>query len=168
VSAVNFVAGTQCPDGGFPLSFGATPCTSDTDATAMVVQALLATGRVVRAQQGLTWLAGRQQANGGLSFGDGAPTVAPNTNTTGLAGQAFRAGGRLLAAQKARTFILSLRLGCDAAAEDRGAIAYDATGFDPATAVRATAQAVLGLGGPSLARLSATGSVPQAPVLACP
>ncbi len=167
-SAVNFAAGTQCPDGGFPLTFGATPCASDTDATAMVVQALLATGRLAKARQGLSWLVSRQQTNGGLSFGDGAATVAPNTNTTGLAGQAFRAGGRPQAANKAKTFILGLQLGCDAAVEDRGAIAYDATGFDQNTAVRATAQAVHGLGGPGLAGLSATGSVPQAPELVCP
>lgn len=167
-SSVTFAATTQCPDGGFPITFGATPCASDTDATAMMVQALLATGRHVKAQQGLSWLASRQQPNGGLSFGDGATTVTPNTNTTGLAAQAFRAGGRLLAAHQARTFILSLQAGCDTDPSLRGAIAYDASGHDPATGVRATAQAVLGLGGPSLATLSASGSVPQAPELACP
>src|SRR4029079_17638408 len=77
-SAVDFAAGTQCSDGVFPLDFGVTPCASDTDATAMVTQALLATGRIGDAQEGLTWLASRQQANGGLSFGPGDPTVAPN------------------------------------------------------------------------------------------
>ncbi|TDV43726.1 prenyltransferase/squalene oxidase repeat-containing protein [Actinophytocola oryzae] len=167
-SAVSFLAGTQCPDGGFPIAFGVTPCASDTDATAMAMQALLATGRIVKAEQGLSWLASKQQANGGISAIDGNTSVAPNTNTTGLAGQAFRAGGRLGAAQKAKNFVLSLQLGCAAAVEDRGAIAYDTTGFDPNTAVRATAQAVLALGAPPLARLSSSGSVPQAPELACP
>lgn len=164
-SAVDFLAGTQCADGGFPLSFGVTPCVSDTDSTAMVTQALQATGRILKAQQGLTWLAGKQKANGGLSAGTAA---APNTNTTGLAGQAFRAGGRLTAASQAKAFIVSLQVGCAGPLGDRGAIAYDQTGFDPNTAVRATAEAVLGLGGPGLAHLSAAGSAPEAPALACP
>ncbi|OLF09705.1 peptidase [Actinophytocola xinjiangensis] len=167
-SSVAFAVDTQCPDGGFPLTFGASVCASDTDATAMVVQALLATGRHATAQQGLTWLAGRQQTNGGLSYGDGSSTVAPNANTTGLAGQAFLAGGRSWAAHQARTFVLGLQAGCDADASLRGAIAYDGTGHDPATSVRATAQAVLGLGGPGLAMLTSSGSVPQAPELVCP
>lgn len=165
-SAVDFLAGTQCADGGFPLSFGATPCVSDTDSTAMVTQALQANGRILKAQQGLSWLAGKQQANGGLSSGTG--DTAPNTNTTGLAGQAFRAGGRLNAASQAKTFIVSQQVGCGAPLGDRGAIAYDQTGFDPSTGVRATAQAVLGLGGPDLAHLSTAGSSAAAPVLTCP
>jgi len=166
-SAVAFAAGTQCPDGGFPMSFDVTPCASDTDATAMVTQALLATGRIAKAEQGLTWLASKQQATGGLSFGDGAATVVPNTNTTGLAGQAFRAGGRLLAAHKAKTFVLGLQVGCDGPVENRGAIAYDVAGYDQNTVVRATAQAVLALGGPGLAKLTASGAKPQAFELAC-
>lgn len=167
-SAVDFLAGTQCADGGFPLSFGVTPCVSDTDSTAMVTQALQASGRILKAQQGLTWLAGKQQANGGLSYGTGGTTAAPNSNTTGLAGQAFRAGGRLNAASQAKAFIVSLQVGCTGPVGDRGAIAYDQTGFNANTAVRATAQAVLGLGGPGLAHLSAAGSAPETPVLTCP
>lgn len=159
-SAVDFLAGTQCANGGFPLSFGATPCVSDTDSTAMVVQALAADGRIAKAQQGLTWLAGRQQANGGLSVGTGDPGVAPNANTTGLAGQAFRSGGRLNAALNAKNFLTSLQVGCTGPVANRGAIAYDSTGFDPNTAVRATTQGVLGLGGPSLVNLTAAGSTP--------
>jgi hypothetical protein len=165
-SAVDFAAGTQCTDGGFPLDFGVSPCVSDTDATALTVQALLATGRFTDANEGLTWLASMQQPNGGLSS-TGSVATPPNANTTGLAGQAFRAGGRFLAAARARAFLVHLQVGCSGAAADRGAIAFDATGFDPATALRATPQAVLGLGGPSLATLTAAGSSPTAPVLAC-
>jgi hypothetical protein len=166
-ASVTFAANTQCPDGGFPMAFEVTPCASDTDATAIVVQALLASGRYAKAQQGLNWLVSRQQSNGGLSAGDGAAAVAPNTNTTGLAAQTFRSGGRLSAAQKATSFVLGLQVGCDADPAQRGAIAFDGTGFDPATGVRATTQAVLGLGGSSLVALSASGSVPQAPELVC-
>jgi hypothetical protein len=32
----------------------------------MVTQALQATGRISKSQQGLTWLAGKQQASGGI------------------------------------------------------------------------------------------------------
>ncbi|WP_370941946.1 peptidase [Amycolatopsis sp. cg5] len=168
-AAVDFAAGTQCADGGFPLSFGAPTCVSDTDSTAMVTQALLATGRVAKAQQGLTWLIGKQQANGGISYGTGDPATAPNTNTTGLAGQAFKAGGRLAAAVKARNFIVSVQVGCAGPIPDRGAIAYDASGFNPANAVRATAQAVLGTGtGSGFATLTSAGSASAAPSLTCP
>ncbi|GAA0582708.1 peptidase [Kribbella sandramycini] len=164
-SAVNFAVGTQCADGGFPIFFGTTPCVSDTDATAMVVQALLATHRYADAAEGLDFLASKQQADGGLAAGAGAAT--PNTNTTGLAGQAFRAGGRTTDANQAKSYLLGRQQGCSAPAAVRGAIAYDATGFDPATAPRATAQAVLGLGAPGLHQLTAAGSSPTAATLSC-
>ncbi|MEA5363114.1 prenyltransferase/squalene oxidase repeat-containing protein [Amycolatopsis sp., V23-08] len=167
-SAVTFLAGTQCADGGFPLDFGVTPCVSDTDSTAMAAQALQATGRRGKSQQGLTWLAGKQQAGGGISAGTGDPAVAPNTNTTGLAGQAFRAGLRLAAAQKAKTFLTGLQLGCAGIVANRGAIAYDATGYNADTVVRATTQGILGLGGRGLAQLTSAGSSAVEPVLACP
>lgn len=166
--AVNFLAGTQCADGGFPLDLAATPCVSDTDSTAMVTQALQATGRIGKSRQGLTWLAGKQQANGGISVGTGDPAVAPNANTTGLAGQAFRAGLRLAAAQKAKTFVTGLQVGCAGAPANRGAIAYDATGYNADTVVRATTQAVLGLGGRGLAQLTSAGSSAAEPTLTCP
>jgi hypothetical protein len=166
-SAVDFAAGTQCADGGFPVFFDVAPCVSDTDATALVAQALLATGHWVDAQEGLSWLASVQQADGGLSAQAGDASTPPNANTTGLAGQAFRTGGRLLAAARARAFLVHLQVGCSGAAADRGAIAFDASGFDPATAQRSTPQAILGLGGPDLATLTATGSAPTEPVLLC-
>jgi hypothetical protein len=140
---------------------------SDTDTTGIVVQALLATGRIAAAERGAAWLVGKQQSNGGISVGTGAVTTAPNTNTTGLAGEALRAAGRPLAALRARSFILSVQVGCAGPVDQRGAIAFDATGFDPTTAPRATAQAILGLVGPSMANLSSAGSDPAARTLAC-
>ncbi|MEU8632188.1 peptidase [Amycolatopsis sp. NPDC048633] len=166
-ASVNFLAGTQCADGGFPLDLAATPCVSDTDSTAMVAQALQATGRLGKSQQGLTWLAGKQQADGGIPVGTGDPAVAPNANTTGLAGQAFRVGLRPAAAQKAKTFITGLQVGCAGAPATRGAIAYDATGYHADTAVRATTQAVLGLGGRGLAQLTSAGSSAAEPARNC-
>ncbi|GAA3028045.1 hypothetical protein GCM10010484_17100 [Actinokineospora globicatena] len=165
VSAVDYAAATQCPDGGFPIVLGAPTCSSDTDATALVTQALLATGRTAKAQQGLTWLKSKQQAGGGIAYGNGSGT--PNANTTGLAGQAFRAGNRPAAALKARQYILSLRQTCTAPTAQRGAIAYDATGYDPTTVTRATTQAILGLHGAPFATLTSAGSTTGAPTLAC-
>ncbi|RSM75076.1 peptidase [Amycolatopsis sp. WAC 01375] len=160
--AVTFLAGTQCPDGGFPLSFGEATCTSDVDATATVVQALRATGDPVNAGEGTSWLVTKQHPNGGFGFA----TNAPNANSTGLAAQAL-AGHRPAAAVKAREFLRSLQTGCAGTEADRGAIAYDATGLNPSTAPRATAQAILGLARVPLSDLHGGGR-PQAPVLACP
>ncbi|MCS7475466.1 prenyltransferase/squalene oxidase repeat-containing protein [Umezawaea endophytica] len=160
-SAVDFLVGTQCPDGGFPLTFGATPCASDVDSTAMVAQALRATGRNADAREGLTWLVGVQATGGGFGVGT------PNANSTGLAAQALKSGGRFLAAAKARAFLRAVQVGCSGPVADRGAIAYDATGFDPLTATRATAQGVLGLAGVGLAALE-SGGRNTAPVLTCP
>jgi hypothetical protein len=160
-SSVTFLAGTQCADGGFPQDFGQTPCVSDVDSTSMVVQALRATGDDTNAGEGTTWLAGRQNPDGGFSLG----TAASNANSTGLAAQTL-AGHRPVAAVKARQFLRSLQQGCSAPVANRGAISYDATGFDAATAPRATAQAVLGLTGVKFANLNGGGK-PQAPTLAC-
>jgi hypothetical protein len=161
-SAVTFLTGAQCADGGFPLNFGEATCTSDVDATATAVQALRATGDAANAVEGTAWLVTKQHANGGFGFG----TNAPNANSTGLAAQAL-AGHRPTAAAKAREFLRSLQTGCTGAAADRGAIAYDATGLNASTAPRATAQAILGLARVPLSDLH-DGGRPQAPVLACP
>ncbi|MBB5953563.1 hypothetical protein FHS29_000133 [Saccharothrix tamanrassetensis] len=159
VAAVDFLAGTQCSDGGFPVRFGQSPCVGDVDGTAMAVQALLAADRPVDAREGLAWLTGVQQSSGGF----GAPA---NANSTGLAAQALAAGGEVHAAHRARSFLKSLQVGCAGTPQTRGAIAYDASGFDPATAVRATAQAVPGLTGTPFRALRG-GGVAGAPTLSC-
>jgi hypothetical protein len=163
--AVAFLARQQCADGGIPLDFGVQPCAGDVDATALAVQALRFTGRTAAANRGLAWLASKQQAGGGLAALDGTGT--PNANSTGVAGQAFADGGRVVAAVRAGVFLARLQVRCSGPVADRGAIPFDRTGFDPATAPRATAQAVLGLTGVGLAKLTATGSRPADPVLAC-
>jgi hypothetical protein len=160
--AVSFLAGARCADGGFPVYFGEAVCTSDVDATALAIQALIAAGQRPQAVPAIQWLVSVQAADGSFS-GDGTP----NANSTGLAGQALRDAGRLLAYVKARQFVLSLQSGCATPAAQRGAIAYTATGFDPATATRATAQGILGLAGPGLRHLSSAGSSSGAPVLSC-
>jgi hypothetical protein len=169
-----YLAASRCPDGGFPLQFEQPTCSSEVDATAFAVQALIAVGRYADAAAGVNWLKSKQAADG--SFADFAGVV--NANSTGLAAQALLVAGRPFAWLKARTFLLSLQVGCSGQPSNRGAIAYTTDGFDQSTAPRATAQAVPGLAAAGLANLTAVaslgdkstvaaGSRPAAPVLAC-
>jgi hypothetical protein len=162
--AVRFLISSECKDGGFPLDFAQKKCVSDTDATAMDVQALLASGQRAAALRGLTWLAHVQLRDGGLLAAGG---TLPNANTTGLAGEAFAAARWHKHEVRAREFLRSLQLGCSARYSERGAIPYDKTGFVESTAIDATAQGILGLADVSLAKISASGSGRGAPRLAC-
>ena len=163
--AANFLISSECKDGGFPLNFGQKTCTSDTDSTAMDVQALLASGHRAAAVRGVNWLEHVQRKDGGFLAAGGK---VPNANSTGLAGEALAAAKRYKRAAHARRFLLSLQAGCSAKAWKRGAIAFDSTGFARSTAVGATAQGILGIADLGLARLSSRGSRDGAPVLACP
>jgi hypothetical protein len=162
--AVRFLISSECKNGGFPLNFGQATCSSDTDSTAMDVQALLAAGQRAAAVRGLTWLKHVQLSNGGL---DASGATTPNANTTGLAGEAFAAARWYRNAALAAKFLRSLQAGCSAKSSRRGAIAYDSSGFAESTAVDATAQGILGLADVSLAALSASGSSSGAPRLEC-
>lgn len=163
--AVAFLVGEQCPDGGFPLLFAQSTCTGDVDSTAMAVQALAAAGAADAAADGLAWLVERQESNGG--FAGSPPTNVVNANSTGLAAQALRAGGEDAAADQAVGFLRGQQIGCDGPVEQRGAIAYDENGFDPANVRRATAQAILGLVGVGMADLDGSAAAPEVPQLAC-
>jgi hypothetical protein len=162
--AVRFLIRSECQNGGFPLDFSQKACTSYPDATAMDVQALLAAGRPIAAGRGLRWLAHVQQRNGGFIA---APGAAPNANSTGLAGEALAAGGWFHRAARARRFLLSLQVGCSEKVANRGALAFDRTGFRHSTAVSATAQGILGLTDVGLAKLSSRGARRAAPHLDC-
>ncbi|GAA3211945.1 cell wall anchor protein [Dactylosporangium siamense] len=158
---VAYLVRQQCPAGGFRLNpdpAGAT-CTSDAaadvDATAMAVQAVLATDPgSAAAAKAVAWLKAKQAADGSFVNGPqqpdpNLPSVA-NSNSTGLAGQALAAAGATAEAGKAATWITGLQLTTGA---DQGAIAYSAEAH--ATGAiddmlrdqwrRATAQAVLAL-----------------------
>ena len=164
VKAVNFLVRTECTNGGFPLYFAQKTCVSDPDATGMDVQALLAAGRKLAAQRGLRWLAKTQRANGGFAS---SASAAPNANSTGLAGEALAAGKWARRARLARNFLLGLQVGCSGKASERGAIAYDETGFSASTAPDATAQGVLGVADAGLAVLNSRGAHSGAPRLGC-
>ena len=162
--AVSFLISSECKNGGYPLDFAQKTCVSDTDATAMVAQALLAAGQRAAAIRGLNWLVSVQKRNGGL---DPAGGTLPDANTTGLAGEAFAAAGWKFHPELAAKFLTSLQVGCSAPAAERGALKYDSAGFAASTAVDATAQGILGLADISLTKLSASGSSNAAPRLAC-
>jgi hypothetical protein len=162
--AVRFLISSECKNGGFPLNFAQKTCASDTDSTAMDVQALLAAGQRAAALRGLAWLARVQKSDGGLDASGG---TRPNANTTGLAGEAFAAAGWKHQATLAAKFLLSLQRGCSAPSAQRGALGYDSTGFAESTAVDATAQGILGLADTGLAKLTARGESSGAPRLAC-
>jgi hypothetical protein len=170
-SAVQFLADTQCDDGGFPVFYG--PCTtSDTDGTATAVQALLAAGETAKAAEGLAWLVAQQDAGTGGLSGTGA-TKGLNANSTGLAAQAFRVSAMDSQADRAVAYLKTLQVGCAGPAEHIGAIALNAldpavpgSGFQLGNAPRATAQAVLGLAGVGLADLELGDDItPDAPTL---
>ncbi|MDP9241352.1 MAG: hypothetical protein M3O55_12060, partial [Actinomycetota bacterium] len=162
-AAAAFLRRQRCtPVGGFPTFFrtAGTPCTSDVDATAFAVQAVLAAGAQPTAA--INWLAAARQPSGGF-IGNGVA----NSNTTGLAIQALSAAGRDTSA--AQAFLAKLRVGCSGVPANRGAISYDGVAnFKLSTAVRATAQGILGFTRVPLADLTAAGAASGAPVLACP
>jgi hypothetical protein len=162
--AANFLIGTECQNGGFPLNFGGKTCTSDTDSTALAAQALLASGHKAAALRGLAWLGRQQHGGGGV---DATGGKVPNANTTGLAGEAFAAAGQDHRATLAGNFLRRLQLGCRAKLSRRGAIPFDSTGFVESTATDATAQGILGLADVSLAKITARGSSSGAPQLSC-
>ena len=155
---------------------------ADPDSTSMAVQALEAAGipsddpAVAAAEQ---WLKAQQDSvtGGVLSYGT------PNSNSTGLAAQTL--AGDTSFTDPARAFIGGLQVTCDQVKEhpttlgvgDIGAIAYSQDDFTALTASglvsgmtsaqMATAQAVLGLGGPTYATVSAAGVTAGLPSASC-
>ncbi|GAA2698319.1 MULTISPECIES: peptidase [Actinosynnema] len=163
-AAVDYLVGQACAGGGFPQRLEQATCEPDVDTTGYAAQAMLAAGKSAEAAKALDWLVSVQGATGG--FTDFSPAPKPNANSTGLAAQALRVGGRAAAADKAVAFLTGLQVGCAGAEANRGAIGYDASGFDAGTATRATAQAVLGVAGVGLTALEAGGSA-DVPTLKC-
>ena len=185
-TATAWLVAQSCTDAASPNfgSYGWSPdCSApDTDSTAMVLQALAAAGVSGTAyDQTAHWLLSQQGTDGGF-----ASWGAVNTNTTGIASQAVRPADAA-AADKGAGFIAGLQISCSSVAahpklkaSDVGAIAYDQAGFDTGLEqgiggvtsqyFRATVQAVLGLGGPGFAQLTAAGADPAAgkPGAQCP
>jgi len=184
--ATAWLLNQQCtdPSSSNAGSFGwPSGCASaDLDSTSLVIQALKAAGvpssdpAVIGAEN---WLASQQDdvTGGFLSYGG------TNANSTGLAAQALN--GDASVTGPAMKYIGGLQITCDwvkghaqtLTTGDIGAIAYAPDRFDFVTAQgvqaaltqtrMATAQAVLGLGGPDFGTVSANGVKSDLPIASC-
>ncbi|MBD3003016.1 prenyltransferase/squalene oxidase repeat-containing protein [Streptomyces sp. 5-10] len=155
-SAVDWLAGQGCEDGGF-AAYRADPSTACdpkkgefTDATAAAVQALAAVGgRSGTVEKGIGWLKRHQNEDGGWGMNPGGPSDA---NSTAAAIGAFAATGQDPAkvtpasgkgGKTPYDALLGLQLDCSAKAEERGAFAYTAAKGEPVANELATASAAL-------------------------
>lgn len=170
--AIDYVLAHECDGGGYALwlrevAVGCSDQEPHVDATAMVVQALLAVDTAATraaAQDAARWLVEVQQDPATGGFAD-PPFTGVNTNSTGLAVQAVRAAGFGAAANRGAAFIQRHQVGCDQLPAIRGAIAWvDASiGRELTRAMRdqfrrATAQAIFALGLPPLGELTIDGT----------
>ncbi|WBP89079.1 prenyltransferase/squalene oxidase repeat-containing protein [Kitasatospora cathayae] len=162
-SAVAWLTGQQCEDGGWPSYRAAgAACdakTEDSNATAVAIQALVALGGHQPAvDKGVQWLKANQNADGSWPYNPGNPGDA---NSTGLAVNALFAArtdpasaakpgsGGAAAGKNAFDGLARFQLGCTAPADQRGAFAYQP---DPAAGTLApntlaSAQAALAAAG---------------------
>jgi hypothetical protein len=194
IKAVAWLQSQQCTTTSHTnfgaYGWGADCAAADVDATAVVVQALSSSGQVRVIDPAIrdanNWLLAKQDSSGGwAAFG----TV--NTNSTALAAQWLRSSAVAKTAAldpsvRAAGFIGDLQITCSSvvasagklATNSTGAIAFSrstwddtiGTGFDQAATgswLRATTQAVLGLGGPDLASLTAAGIQATLPATDC-
>ncbi|MFD6416992.1 prenyltransferase/squalene oxidase repeat-containing protein [Streptomyces sp. NPDC060194] len=177
-SAVSWLTGQQCADGGFASyrADTAKACdakTEDTNATAIAVQALSALGGQDAAVKKATdWLKSVQNADGGWSYNPGG---ASDANSTGVVAGAFDAAGTdaedvAKGGKSAADALLGFQLDCKAKEADRGAFAYQPTDGKLTADAKATTGAVLGLEGDGFVLdapdAGEKGEAPKA--LACP
>jgi hypothetical protein len=163
--AVQLLLDQQCDDGGFSSEFlpaDADPaaCSSSVDTTGYAAQALDAAGESEAVSDAADWLVSVQAEGGSFGSADGQ-----NTNSAGLAAVALSlAGGHDAAVESARGFVIGVQDGPDT--ETPGAIPFNADerGF----VELATAQAVPGLLGVSLAEVPAAGASADVPSFGTP
>ncbi|MFF2076269.1 prenyltransferase/squalene oxidase repeat-containing protein [Kitasatospora sp. NPDC058162] len=161
-SAVGWLTGQQCEDGGWPSyrapGAACDPKFEDSNATAVALQALIALGGHQPAvDKGVQWLKTNQNADGSWAYNPGNPGDA---NSTGLVVNALFAartdpasiakpGTGGAAGKNAFDGLARFQLGCSAPADQRGAFAYQpdqvAGTLTPNTL--ATAQAALAAAG---------------------
>ncbi|MER8155694.1 prenyltransferase/squalene oxidase repeat-containing protein [Streptomyces sp. NPDC094472] len=152
-SAIDWLAGQGCADGGFAAYRADTSKACDpkkgefTDATAAAIQALAAVGgRADAVEKGIGWLKRHQNDDGGWGMNPGGPSDA---NSTSAAIGAFAATGQDPAKLNSKggkspyDALLGLQLGCSAKAQERGAFAYTADKGKPVANELATASAAL-------------------------
>ncbi|MFC5667550.1 prenyltransferase/squalene oxidase repeat-containing protein [Kitasatospora misakiensis] len=131
-SAVAWLTGQQCADGGWPsyradASAACDPVFEDSNATALAVQSLIALGGHQDAvDKGVQWLRTTQNADGSWAYNPGNPGDA---NSTGLAVNALLAAKVdpatvAKAGKNAFDGLAAFQLGCAAPADRRGAFVY--------------------------------------------
>lgn len=161
-ASLDLLLTSQCADGGFDGDLDEDPadCSSGIDSTAVALMALIAADRADDADEiadAVDHLIDAQGTDGG--FG--------NANSTGVAVYALRLAGATAAADAGAAYLLTLQQDCDAAEADRGAIAFDESGFDAGSAVRATAQGLYGITGLGYVNASADGATIDQPRFDC-
>jgi hypothetical protein len=163
-TAVSWLLDQQCADGGFS-SYNPSPAKgcpkydpaaftggTDTNATSLALQALLATGHSTEAAKAAKVLRAAQEKDGGWPFIVGGGTSDPNS--TGLVMSALAAAGDGIDGDGA-AYLAGLQIGCGTSAQptdpgDRGGIATPYSNGAPD--VLGTVQAVPGLAGLNLSR----------------
>ncbi|MEV6318700.1 prenyltransferase/squalene oxidase repeat-containing protein [Streptomyces sp. NPDC051776] len=156
--AVDWLAGQQCPSGGFApyRADAAAKCDAktpvDSNATAIAAQALAALGgHGAEVGKAVDWLKSKQNEDGGWAYAPGGPSDA---NSTSVVIGAFAAAGekpedvRSPKGKSAYDALMSFQLGCDAKGVESGAFAYqpDKKGRLAANADATAAAALAGLG----------------------
>ncbi|MFI9106601.1 prenyltransferase/squalene oxidase repeat-containing protein [Streptomyces fildesensis] len=146
-SAVAWLTGQQCADGGFPSyrADAAKACdakTEDTNATGIAVQALTALGgKDAIVKKATDWLTSVRNKDGGWSYNPGG---ASDPDSTGVVIGALAAVKQDVKASQ--DSLKAFQFGCDAKAADRGAFGYPMNGKLTVNA-KATADAVRGARG---------------------
>lgn len=153
-AALDALTSAQCADGGFPATFDAKPCVSNTDATSLAIQALVAGGADCPATRALAWLQSQQGATGAFDAAstDGAAT--PSVATTAYAALALTATGR--STTSALAYLVSVQN------PDGGLPATPASSIT--STELPTAQALLALAGSSFLTLGPHPLAAHAPV----
>jgi len=131
-SAVSWLTGQQCADGGWEAyranpATACTPSQEDTNSTSMAVQALVAVGgQDAAVSKAVAWFKKIQNTGGGWSYNPATPSDA---NSTGLVDAALQAAGTSPAevVKDGRNGVQGLdafQLGCSAPAAQQGGFAY--------------------------------------------
>jgi hypothetical protein len=161
---VQWLVGQQCGDGGFATSTADTPaatCT-DVDTTAFAAQALLTAGSNAAADA-VKWLRKHHNKDGGWGLDPDGKALS-NANSTAVVAQALLQNGGT--ARAALRWLTDHQVKCGAKRSRRGAVRFT-TGFEHATALRATSQATQALGHRWLGHIDNTDAVDAQPRLRC-
>ena len=172
-SAVGWLTGQQCADGGWPSydaapAKGCTAATEDTNATAVAVQALVALGgHDAAVSKAVAWYRKIQNADGGWAYNPGSPSDGNSTGLVVSALDAAKTDPATLVGKSGKSGVdglHALQLGCTAAKAEQGAFAYQPDKSGKLVANDASsAQAALAAGGAFLPVAAPVGSVAATP-----